>query len=47
MRYIVRCQSASGRVIDVHVVAGNDNAACRVALAQLDPDFRAIFALQV
>lgn len=46
MRYTVRCQSASGRVVDVHVYAGTDSAACRVALSQLAPDFRAVYALR-
>lgn len=45
MRYTVRCQSASGKVVDVHVYAGTDDAACRVALRELSPDYRAIWAV--
>ena len=46
MHYIVRCQSATGRIVDVQVYATTDNAACCAALTQLDPDFRAVYALR-
>jgi 3-methyladenine DNA glycosylase Mpg len=46
MSYVVRCQSASGRVVDVHVYAGTDNEACRAALRELPSDYRAVYALQ-
>jgi hypothetical protein len=48
VRYVVRCQSASGQVVDVHVLAGTECAACNVALRQLDKalQFQAIYALE-
>jgi hypothetical protein len=46
--YTVRCQSASGRTLDVHVRGcSTQEQACRKALSTLDPadGWQAVYAL--